>query len=266
MSAILSDLSLEYSSNGYSLLTLLATAALFFAGSFVASFTRYIVCLIRGLSEDDSMVCSIFTSPSRLNLHLLEIVPFYNCMNRKKTEFSTSSFRFDPLFQISIGIFTAAIPFYVRDFDWWVFSFIILLWTGFLIAWIDFEHHIIPEELTWFLLFAGLLMSPAVFDVYDRILGAALGASAMWTAMFVVGFLRKENTYAGGDVSFVAVAGAWVGVQFVPWYLLILSAIYILHSAPLRIRGVRWVPMGPSLVISLLISMLILHSNFGRLL
>jgi prepilin signal peptidase PulO-like enzyme (type II secretory pathway) len=230
------------------------------------SFTGYIVHLIAGLSEDEELIYSIFNPPPHAKLNVLYLVPFYGLTTRVGDGASNTSFGIYSIMQLVMGILTASIPFLVGDFDWWAFSFIILLWCGFLIAWIDYEHHIIPEELTWFLLFAGLLMSPAVLDVYDRICGAALGAFSMWMAMFVVGLLKRENTYAGGDVSFAAVAGAWVGVFFVPWYLLILSVIYICHTAPLRLKGVKWVPMGPALVLALLISMLILHVNSGRLL
>lgn len=264
MSAIFSDLSLAYSSMDYPLLILLMSIILFVAGATVVSFTRYIVYLIGSLSEDETLICSIFSPPSHVKLNVLHLVPFYGPMVRGGDGSSHTSFGIYAIMQLAMGVLTASIPLLVGDFDWWVSSFTILLWCGFLIAWIDYEHHIIPEELTWFLLFAGLLMSPGVVEVYDRICGAALGAFSMWMAMFVVSLLKRENTYAGGDVSFAAVAGAWVGVFFVPWYLLILSVIYICHTAPLRLKGVKWVPMGPALVIALLVSMLILHGNYGR--
>ena len=269
MDAILLDLSLAYSTFEYPILTAFMTLVLCLTGAMFASFTGLVVHRIGHLSEDDSILYAISFPPSRCEecgrrLGLIDLIPVIGWVIRRGRcpDCRYSVPKIYPIIEAILGVCTAAIPLIVRDFDWWVLSLVILLWAGFLVAWIDYEHHIIPEELTWFLLFAGLLMTPAVFDVYDRIIGAALCAAAMWFAMFAIGIVTKENTHAGGDVAFAAVAGAWIGVQFVPWYLLILSALYILHAFPLRLRGIKWVPMGPSLVLALLISMLILLCLF----
>lgn len=250
MDAVIENLSMVYSSN-YTIGTLIMSLIFFLIGGMVASFTGLIVHRMESVSEDGSLLYAISFPPSHCEgcqrrLNILELIPVLGWLvSGGKCRSCNYKVPWTyPAIEALVGVCTVMIPLLVQDFNVWTISLLILLWVGLLTAWIDIEYHIIPEEITWVLLFIGLLMSPAVPDVYDRIIGAALCAFVMWMSMFLLGIIMRKNLYAGGDVSFAAVAGAWVGVEFVPWYILILSATYVAHSLPQRLKGIVWVPMG----------------------
>jgi leader peptidase (prepilin peptidase)/N-methyltransferase len=82
----------------------------------------------------------------------------------------------------------------------------------FAIAWIDAEHRIIPDELSFGLLAVGLLVrGPDLQGVLTALVGAALGFLAL--ALVAVGYrrLRGRDGLGGGDVKLAAALGAFLG-------------------------------------------------------
>lgn len=130
-------------------------------------------------------------------------------------------------------------------------SLAFLLVIGVAVSWIDAVTHVIPGELTWALLFVGLLASPFDPDPLSRAAAAATCCAAMWAALAVTGWLKGLDTRAGGDVALAAGAGAWVGTGHAAAFLGLAAATYVAYAAPRRLKGVLWVPMGPALAAAL---------------
>lgn len=121
---------------------------------------------------------------------------------------------------------------------------------------IDLRLNIIPEELTWGALFAGLFLSPWASDLNEAVAGAAIGCAAIWAALAFVGYVKKEDTRAGGDVASGAVAGAWVGMHEAGHLFMAMAVLYAAHSAIEAFKGKRWVPMGPSIFAAIPLTMI----------
>jgi leader peptidase (prepilin peptidase)/N-methyltransferase len=122
-----------------------------------------------------------------------------------------------------------------------------LLWAFWIVAWIDAKETWIPEVITLPLTLLGLLFSPFQDDPYARIQGLALGCVLVWSCFWLVGRAKKVEAMSGGDLAFVAMMGAWIGLGGVFDYLLLSVVIFLAYAIPLRLRGVDWVPMGPAL-------------------
>ena len=116
---------------------------------------------------------------------------------------------------------------------------------------LDLRHHIIPEELTWSLLFAGVFLSPWYINVESSMIGAATACAIVWFALAFVGFRTGLDTRSGGDVAAASAAGAWVGFENISGYLLSVSTIFIIACIFARRKKVYWLPMGPALFISI---------------
>lgn len=116
---------------------------------------------------------------------------------------------------------------------------------------IDLRLHVIPEELTWALLFSGLLLGSFAPHAAAGAAGAAAAAACVWLAMAVVGWARRVDTRAGADVAAAAAGGAWVGVSGVGIYLLVAAGVFLSTSILARMRGDAWSPMGPALVVAI---------------
>jgi len=122
------------------------------------------------------------------------------------------------------------------------------LWLVLLfLAWMDWKESWLPAVVTHPLFWSGLLISPFAVDSDQRIQGAFGGALLMWLAMKIVGWARRADLVAGGDVALAAAAGAWLGRDGLPLFLLASAVLFIGYAAPLRARGRVLVPMGPAL-------------------
>ncbi len=82
-----------------------------------------------------------------------------------------------------------------------------------------------------------------------RILGAMLAFFVMYLSMLITGLVKKEDVFAGGDIALATAAGAWLGLEMLHLFLLITSLSFISYALPLRLKGMRYSPMGPALAL-----------------
>lgn len=243
-----------------------ACACLWVFGAVVASFSGLVATRLGHVQEGESVLRAISYPPSHCDgcgrcLNAIDLVPVVGWVvagGRCKCGGQISALY--PAAEMSIGIASAAIPLLV-GFNYTAICLIGILWAGVLASWIDFVEHIIPEEITWPLLFLGLLVSPFEHDPWARAAGAAVCCGAMWASLAAVGWLRGIDTRAGGDVALAAAAGAWLGVEGTAAFLLLSSVVFVSYSIPSRLRGDIWVPMGPALCCGLLATAMAKHAE-----
>lgn len=133
------------------------------------------------------------------------------------------------------------------------------LWLTLLfLAWMDWNESWLPAVVTRPLFWSGLLMSPFAATADQRIQGAFGACLLMWLAMKLVGWARRADLVAGGDVALAAAAGAWLGRDGVPLFLLASALLFIAYAAPLRVRGRVLVPMGPALAAGWWVALMLL--------
>ena len=131
----------------------------------------------------------------------------------------------------------------------------LLFYTTSLIALgcIDMETHLLPDEITLPLLWAGILtalvfghISPA-----DSIIGAAVGYMALWIVYWAFKLITGREGMGHGDFKLLAALGAWLGWQALPAVVLIASLGGLLYAAiALAMRTMRRdqpIPFGPFL-------------------
>lgn len=112
---------------------------------------------------------------------------------------------------------------------------------------IDIYEHWLPAIVTYPLFWFGLAFSPFCIVPEMRIMGAMAAFFIMCTSMLITGMIKKEDLFAGGDVALATAAGSWLGLEMLPEFLLISSLSFIVYAFPLRLKGVRYSPMGPAL-------------------
>ncbi len=87
-------------------------------------------------------------------------------------------------------------------------------WTLLALALIDFEHQLLPDDLTLPLLWLGLLASlwqPFV-SPREAIVGAAVGYLSLWSVFHLFKALTGKEGFGYGDFKLLAALGAWFGV------------------------------------------------------
>jgi Type II secretory pathway, prepilin signal peptidase PulO and related peptidases len=230
---------------------------LFVAGAVVASFSGLVAFRFKSLDDGQSALRAISFPPSRCEscgrmLTALELVPVIGwivCRGRCPTCGAKIPLRY-PVTEFLTGAAFASVPFVAGGLAPALPTLFILA-IGFLIAVIDWENSIVPEELTWVLMFAGLLASPVEPDLHYRVVGAAIGALGGWFMTTVPGWMRGVDTRAWGDVAMAAGVGAWMGC-FAGYPVLFAAAA--LHLAICVANGAGgkdeqvWTPFGPALM------------------
>ncbi|WON76956.1 prepilin peptidase [Serratia sp. UGAL515B_01] len=121
------------------------------------------------------------------------------------------------------------------------------------IAWMDFNETWIPLVVTLPLFWVGLCFSYYQSDANARVMGAALGFFVSYLSMAVISYFKKKDVVAGGDIALITCAGAWLGIDIMPEFLILVAVIFIIHAIPYRIKGEMYVPMGPAICLGFVV-------------
>ncbi len=131
------------------------------------------------------------------------------------------------------------------------------------VAFIDWDTFLIPDELSFGLVLAGLLFSP--FNPYSgadhsgawalalwwSFRGAALGFALGYSVAVVGSWIFKKEAFGGGDVKLLAGIGAWTGVTGAFDCLMIGSFLGSIYGLALlsagRAKRYDAIPFGPFL-------------------
>jgi leader peptidase (prepilin peptidase)/N-methyltransferase len=106
--------------------------------------------------------------------------------------------------------------------------FVLLLCWGLLaLFFIDWDTQYLPDSLTLPLLWLGLIANLNGFftDLHSAVLGAIGGYLALWSVTALYALLTKKIGMGQGDFKLLAVLGAWLGWQQLPFLILTSSAL-----------------------------------------
>ncbi len=130
----------------------------------------------------------------------------------------------------------------------------VLGWSLLALAWIDWEHMLLPDVLTLPLILAGLgatlLHEPAAAT--DHAAAAAAGYIGFRAIEFAYRRLRGRDGLGQGDAKLLAAAGAWLGLMPLPTVIFTAAVCGLVLAAALRIAGhdvhrFAAIPFGPPL-------------------
>jgi leader peptidase (prepilin peptidase)/N-methyltransferase len=127
-----------------------------------------------------------------------------------------------------------ALAAFLSAFVAWHFGFTVaaaaalfLTWALLALTFIDFDHQLLPDDLTLPLLWVGLLVNvTGVFaPLSSAVIGAAAGYVSLWLVYHGFRLLTGKEGMGYGDFKLFAVLGAWLGWQQLP--LIILAASFV---------------------------------------
>lgn len=131
-----------------------------------------------------------------------------------------------PAVELLCGLLTGAVA--------WNFGFgltaagaMMLTWALIALSFIDFEHTLLPDNITLPFLWVGLGFN--FFDVFtsleSAVLGAVAGYLALWSVYHLFKLLTGKEGMGYGDFKLLAVLGAWLGWQVLPVIILVSSIV-----------------------------------------
>jgi leader peptidase (prepilin peptidase)/N-methyltransferase len=138
-----------------------------------------------------------------------------------------------PIVEALTGILSAAVA-WKLGFGWPAAAGLVLTWFLVALAFIDVDHHLLPDNLTLPLVWLGLLLSlfapapgpaPIPVDMRSSIIGAIAGYVSLWSVYHLFRLLTAKEGMGYGDFKLLAALGAWLGWQMLLPTVLIAAAV-----------------------------------------
>jgi len=238
--------------------TLLAIFASLF-GVVVGSFLN--VVILRLPNDGESIAfpashCPICKTP----LHWYENIPLFSYLvllgkcGHCKTRISVQY----PLIELTMAGLSAALMYkYGISLE---FGCLFLFCAALLvIIVIDIHHQIIPDIISLPGIVAGLLFSffSSTITWQSSLIGIALGGGVLYSIALLYFLIRKIDGMGGGDIKLLAMIGAWLGWQSLPFVIFASSfsgtIVGLIAMGYQKKGGHTRIPFGPFLSISALI-------------
>ena len=151
-----------------------------------------------------------------------------------------------PLVELLSGVLSAVIVW--RFGPTWVgLAGLGFTWALIALSGIDFRTQLLPDQITYPLLWLGLLLAllPMFVSAPSAIIGAAIGYLSLWSVYWLFKLLTGKEGMGHGDFKLLAALGAWMGPTALLPVILLSSLIGALVGGSLIAlhRHQRDVPM-----------------------
>ena len=130
---------------------------------------------------------------------------------------------------------------------------LLLTWSLVTLTMIDFDHKLLPDDITLPLMWLGIALNAmnTYVDLQSSVLGAMLGYLSLWSVYWVFKLLTGKEGMGYGDFKLLAALGAWLGWQAVPLIILLSSVVGAVCGIAIMIAQRRGkdvpIPFGPYL-------------------
>lgn len=102
-------------------------------------------------------------------------------------------------------------------FDWLTLALLFLTWSLIALTLIDFDHQLLPDDITLPVLWLGLLVNALDLgmgvSLYDAVIGAIAGYLVLWGFYWAFKLATGKEGMGYGDFKLLAALGAWMGWQ-----------------------------------------------------
>ena len=161
-----------------------------------------------------------------------------------------------PLVEL-LGALLAALCAWRFGYGLWLLFTLYASFTLLALAAIDLDTTLLPDDLTYPLLWAGLLaalLGVSPVSLPDAVIGAMAGYLALWSLYWLFKLLTGKDGMGYGDFKLLAALGAWLGWQYLPLVILLSSLVGLIFAAFMlasgRLQRHQGIPFGPYLAIA----------------
>lgn len=133
---------------------------------------------------------------------------------------------------------------------------IVLTWGLVSLTMIDYDHMLLPDQITLPLLWLGLLINinGTFVPLSDAVIGAAVGYMSLFSVYWLFKLLTGKEGMGFGDFKLLAVFGAWAGWQLLPLLILMASIVGAMVGLTLMVikghQREQAIPFGPYLAVA----------------
>jgi len=166
-----------------------------------------------------------------------------------------------PAIELLTGALSVAVVWHYGS-GWQGLGGLFLLYSLIAMTFIDADTQLLPDDLTYPLIWAGLLLNVnhTYVSLQDAVIGAAAGYLALWSVYWAYKLVRGREGMGYGDFKLLAALGAWMGWAMLPAIVLMSSLVGSVVGIVLMIvnrKGLEYqIPFGPYLAAAGLIAFL----------
>jgi leader peptidase (prepilin peptidase) / N-methyltransferase len=174
-----------------------------------------------------------------------------------------------PLIEIGTAVLSGITAWHF-GFGWAAAAALCLTWALIALSVIDFDHQLLPDDITLPFLWIGLLLSlfGLFADSTSSIIGAVAGYLSLWSVYILFKWATGKEGMGHGDFKLLAMLGAWMGWQSLPVIILLSSVVGAVLGVTLilfRGRDKNFpIPFGPYLAAAGWLSLLWGHEITHR--
>ena len=121
-----------------------------------------------------------------------------------------------PALELATGLFSALVAVNFGA-TWLTLALLLFVWALISLTVIDFDHQLLPDDITLPLLWLGLAVNTQELGTgvttQDSVLGAIVGYLSLWSVYWVFKLATGKEGMGYGDFKLLAALGAWMGWQ-----------------------------------------------------
>lgn len=158
-----------------------------------------------------------------------------------------------PIIEALTGIISSFVAWHF-GYGFLAIAALIFVWAMIVLAFIDLDTQLLPDDVTLPLLWVGLLVNlgDGFTDIRSAIIGAVSGFLALWLVYWCFKLATGKEGMGYGDFKLLAVIGAWFGWKMLPLVILLSSLVGAIVGIGLIVatkhRRDDPIPFGPYLV------------------
>lgn len=139
---------------------------------------------------------------------------------------------------------------------------VIFVWLLIAMTFIDADTQLLPDDLTYPLLWCGLLfnLNGTFTSLENAVIGAAAGYLSLWSIYWLFKLATGKEGMGYGDFKLLAALGAWMGWVMLPVIILLSSLVGALVGISMivfaKMNKSKPIPFGPYLAAAGLIALL----------
>jgi leader peptidase (prepilin peptidase) / N-methyltransferase len=166
-----------------------------------------------------------------------------------------------PLVELLTGLLSAAVAWHFGP-SAAALGGLLLTWALVALSFIDYDHQLLPDDITLPLLWLGLCfnLQTTYVPLSSAVIGALAGYVSLWLVYQVFKLISGREGMGYGDFKLFAALGAWLGWQLLPFIILLSSLLGAIIGVGMivfvgRDRSLP-IPFGPFLCLAGFIALL----------
>jgi leader peptidase (prepilin peptidase)/N-methyltransferase len=166
-----------------------------------------------------------------------------------------------PVVEAVTGLLSALLVWHLGS-GWLGLASLVFAWFLIAMTLIDYDTKTLPDDLTYPLLWLGLLINldGTIVPLRDAVIGAMAGYVSLWAVYWLFKLVTGKEGMGYGDFKLLAALGAWMGWAMLPTIIILSSVVGAVVGVSLIVFARRDrnnpIPFGPYLAAAGMIALL----------